>query len=252
MTKHHKKHALSERSLLANKDFDKANRLASKVYSIFRTLLPYRERKSYERLCKTMLQVIHRETAGSLGERRLRQGNLGYFLGYRLHPYTLLDTLFLRFDDVRLSFEDGAFIVHLPIVRPTDLKVPDHATQVLFKICFIEIDEDSGKIDSHTSPSLRIPLSDTGSTLSIPKKFRLALPQAEGKIILVVFTMQTILKDGGGLEYLSLNRKYYAGEILAAGYVRDGKWISFEKATPVSKAKEKNETENGSGEWEDA
>lgn len=237
---------------MANKDFGKVNKLASPIYGVFKELLPYRNRESYQRLIKTITRILHSGPKDKLGKHKLRRGELGYLVGHRLHPYTLLENLFKKKGQIRMVHENGSFVFSIPAIRDKDLAYPERATSMSLTFCCITIAESPIQIEVHRLPPLVIPLSSNVDPLLSPKKFRLSLSNLEGKIVLFVASVRTTLRDThGDGTFLSGDRKHYAGEVIAVGQVRKGKWVVAKAARPEPKAAPTPDPDFTGGTWED-
>ncbi|WP_028297337.1 hypothetical protein [Olivibacter sitiensis] len=121
------------------------------------------------------------------------------------------------------------------IIPRKDIHVPERATQLLVRFTCCEIDERTCDVQAHISAALSIPTRTNKEETSKPKKLNIPLPHAEGRVLLVVITLQMRLDRGNSSseDFLTADRKYYAGEVLQVGYVRDGVWITCEKAKPT-------------------
>jgi|GEM_PF-1206153 len=250
---------LSDNSKKATEDFKTANRLASAIYSVFKKLLERSAgRKQYQRLNKLILKIMHGGAQGGLGTRKLYQGNVGLLKGFRLNAYTLWDSLIHCQPVIAISAQEQLLRIHLQKIEDQDVHVPSRVSKLVLQFVCCEVDVDKYIVNSYLSAKLILPLK-TGGVLSNAKKMTMHLPNMEGKVLLVLLIVRMYLQEGhtdGELaytatEFLSNDRKYYAGEILEAFYVKDGQVVIYEMNRD-SEIKVKNElTDREDAVWED-
>lgn len=244
---------LSENSKKSIEDFKTANRLASIIYAVFKKLLKRSaSRNQYQRLSKLIIKVMHSGAPEFLGIRKLHQGNIGLLKGFRLNPYTLWDSIIHFQPVIAISPEDQTVCIHLPAVNAKDVVVPARASKLVLQFACCEVDADNNKLDTHLSAKLILPLKQ-GDQISNAKKMTMHLPDMEGKVLLIILIIQMYLQEGykedmgySPAEFLSNDRKYYAGEILEASYVKDGQLVKYNGST-TDKMKEIDELNN----WEE-
>ena len=253
-----KTYTLSENSRKSSADFQSANKLSSALYMIFKSLLPrIANREHYQRLNKRVIRIMQSGSKEHLGQRKLYQGNVGLLKGFRLNTYTLWDSLIHFQPEISVVPTDGLIRIRIPSIKNIDWNLPPRASKMVIQFTCCEIDADNCLIEVHNTAKLT--LSPTKEELiSRAKKITLRVPQMEGKIILVLISMRTYLWEGDSSAFridkedrLSNDRKYYAGEVLEAVYVKDGKVVEY-----VPKAAENMEVPEDWGakidaEWEE-
>lgn len=249
---------LSENSKKSIEDFKTANRLASTIYAVFKKLLDRSaSRNQYQRLNRLILKIMHSGAPEFLGTRKLYQGNISLLKGFRLNPYTLWNSI-IRFQPIiAISPQDQTLRIHLPEVKAKDVAVPARASKLVLQFACCEIDADNNKLDTHLSAKLILPLKQ-GDHISNAKKMTMPLPDMEGKVILIILIIRMYLQEGyeedmgySPAEFLSNDRKYYAGEILEACYVKNGQLVKY-NGNMMNDVKEIDELNNlEEAVWED-
>jgi len=226
---------LSENSKKSNADFKSANQLASAIYAVFKKLLDRSaSRNQYQRLNKLIIKILHSDSKDFLGKRKLYQGNVTLLKGFRLNPYTRWDSLIHVQPLIIVSPVDKTLNIHLPVIEAKDVVVPPRASKLVLQFACCEVDADSISVNTHISAKLILPL-EQNIVLSKAKRMSMHLPEMEGKILLVTLIIRTYLYDNYGhdqhtpAEFLSNDRKYYAGEILEVFYVKDGYLVTYEE-----------------------
>lgn len=245
---------LSENSKKSVEDFKTANRLASIIYAVFKKLLKRSaSRNQYQCLSKLIIKVMHSGASEFLGTRRLYQGNISLLKGFRLNPYTLWNSIIHFQPVIAISPQDKTLCIHLPEVKAKDVAVPTRASKLVLQFACCEVDADNNKLDTHLSAKLILPLKQ-GDQISNTKKMTMHLPNMEGKVLLIILILQMYLQEEyeedmgySPTEFLSNDRKYYAGEILDASYVKNGQLVKYNGSTP-NKMKEIDELID----WEEA
>lgn len=196
-----------------------------------------------------------------LGERTLYEGDLGYLKGFRLNPYTLLNTLLRQdyLDEVTIHFEGRQLLVQLPALTWENLKRYDKASALAIQFVCCELDGHSFTVKTHLSAPLLLPLKRRDQLLMKPKKLRMELPEAEGKVLLLIMKVHLHMTNRilmGNIsvpkESASTNRKYYTAEVVAIGPVLNGQWLCAEqREIPIGPDSKSPETSSTLIEWED-
>lgn len=126
------------------------------------------------------------------------------------------------------------------------------ASKLVLQFACCELGADNNKLDTHLSAKLILPLKQ-GDQISNAKKMTMHLPDMEGRVLLIILIIQMYLLEGyeedlgcSSAEFLSNDRKYYAGEILEASYVKNGQLVKYHGST-TNNIKEIDELNN----WEE-
>lgn len=229
---------LSANSKKANTDFSYANQLASAIYSVFKKLLERSaNREQYRRLHKLVIKIMQHGAESFLGERKLYHGDVGLLKGFRLNTYTIWDSLLYVKPLINVDAAERVLQVELPKMEAKDIRAIPQITSFVLQFACCEIDADSCKVQTHLSAKLVIPVKREG-LLSKAKKMSMFLPDMEGKVLLIVLIIRAYRQEGQlaaspyytPAEFLSNDRKHYAGEVLKVSYVKDGKVVTYEAA----------------------
>lgn len=238
MNNKEKKHQLSANSRKANADFTYANQLASAIYAVFKKLLERSaNREQYRRLHKLLIKIMQHGSGEFLGERKLYHGDVGLLKGFRLNTYTIWDSLLYVKPLIKVDAAEKLLQVELPKMEAKDVKTIPQITSFVLQFACCEIDADTCRVQTHLSAKLVIPVKREG-LLTQAKKMTMPLPDMEGKILLVVFIIRANRHEGQlaaspyytPAEFLSNDRKHYAGEVLKVSYVKDGKEVTYQAA----------------------
>lgn len=233
-------YALSENSKRSTQDFKTANRIASLIYQVFKSCMPrIVSRAQYQRLCKHIIKIMHAGSTVPLGQRTLYHGNVSQLKGFQLNPYTTLRRIIRFQPEIEVLPEKQVLEIFIPAIAAADVSAPVQAVSLSLQMICCEVDADNYLIDTHWSVPLEIPLK--GKELKPARKLPVPLPDMEGKVLLVIAIVNTYCSDSHQhgnqvTPYQSNDRRYYAGELIGAYYVKDGKLVLYEAEQPASQA----------------
>ncbi|QNL50471.1 hypothetical protein H8S90_02295 [Olivibacter sp. SDN3] len=239
-TKRKPEYALSENSKKSTQDFKSANRVASLIYKVFKSCMPrVSSRAQYQKLCKRILKMMHEGSDLPLGQRKCYHGDVTHLVGFQLNPYTSLQRIICCQPKMVVLPKEPALEIFLPEISMVDVRGPAGTAYLNWQMSCCEVDADNYSVNTHWSAPLKIPME--GKVLMSAKKMKMPLPEMDGKILLVIATVNTYRWDnfryGENIKPLRSNdRRYYAGEVVGAYYVKDGKLVLYETKQPTANA----------------
>ncbi|WP_290792790.1 hypothetical protein [Flavihumibacter sp. UBA7668] len=219
-------YTLSEGSRKTNKEFASAHGVSNLFKKAVESFLKqYADKQFINRLRGKLIEIINTGPQEKKGERSIVDGNLLMLKELEFNCHTSLDKL-VKFSPVITIDPFKSIELEIPAIQLAEaFSAPDNATHVVLSIqcCSFDLAEKNGR--KSIAEELIIPLQTptfSGGQLSI------TLEYIEERLVVLI----------KGVGFLSnkkdriFNRRYYAGKILEAFYVRDGQILQYNAPPP--------------------
>lgn len=225
---------LSENSRLAAQDFAYSNKLAKRIYPVFKIIQARAcSRSTYSNLSKRIYSAVRNDRSNDLGCLRIGYGSLAPLIGLRFSSNSSWQTFFINKPHIVFDTDSSSLMVCLPEIRSRDMKKKSsRISKIGIQLHLICIDVDREEHIKHIQSKLLL-WSIDGDMPSRTAKF--ALNVSKDKVLLLVAAVNCWLFDPSGIdEFKSNDARYIAAECLAALLIKDGKLQVFnDQESPV-------------------
>lgn len=221
-----KQYQLSIASQKAGREFRYAGKVTSSLFKPLKILIRKKSSRSlYNNLCSLVIKIIHTGPVELKGNRKLSDGDLSLFRGFRLNHYQYLSNLTEFRPEIRFSMEEKYIEMTTSPLNWSAFMLPFRARMVGIAFQCILLDPDSFEIEIITCDDLEVPLDEKGIGA---KRIKIPIKNVENKVVILSMSVYIHLIHTHNRDtFISGNRKHFAGEILNAVYIKDGKIMPF-------------------------
>jgi len=217
-----------ESSRKSSSEFGRGNAAAVLINKGFKPLIDLvGSTRVIDRLKSILIKIVNTGPIELKGKRQVTDGDVALLKGFQFNRYTSMDRLITISPSIQVD-PGGELTVSLPKMRVKDMFYPPPKTiaaVLQFRCCIFYFDLKNGRFVM--PEDLVIPLTKAtfpGGAFSLPI-------QDTGDCVLLL-AWSIYFSPGDDLAP-TMNRKYYAGSIIEAVNIVDGKVVSFQYPEPV-------------------
>lgn len=238
-----KQYQLSAESTKASQEFKYAMKVASPLLrELKRMAVGKNPRQLYNNLGALVIKILNTGPSELKGNRRLFDGDISLFRGFKLNNYLYLSTLTEFRPKVHIAAKEKCIEISTPPLNKHDFNPPFRASAVDISFQLILLDAEGFTAESISTDQLNIPFDKKGIGA---KRVKILMPNSEGKIAIISMSLFIHLKQiQNDKTFISGNRNHMAGEIIDAVYIKNGEIVPFitqekpQKKVIVEKIKE--------------
>lgn len=221
-----KKYQRSAESDKASQEFKYAMKVVSPLLRELKHVTIRKDpRGLYNNLVALVIKILNTGPSECKGNRKLSDGDVSLFRGFKMNTYLHLFTLTEFRPEVYIAAKEKYIELSTPPLNKHDFNPPLRARAADIRFQLIILDAEDFTAESILTDSLMVPLDKKGISA---KRVKIPMPNSEDKVVILSMSVFIHLKQTQNNEtFISGNRNHMAGEIIDAVYIKDGAIVPF-------------------------